>query len=88
MCQLSEIGASSPMPTAGVVALLQLNMVSKRMEYRGEILETARAIIDIPCGGQVWCDAKTFAGDPCLQHQLELVRCKCMSLVPFAHMHL
>lgn len=41
---------------------LQVNVVSKRVEYHGEVPELVKAIVDIPAGGQVWMDSATFAG--------------------------
>lgn len=42
--------------------MLQVNKVSKRTEYRGELFDMVRAIVEVPCGGQILLDGPSFAG--------------------------
>lgn len=42
--------------------LLQVNQTSKQTEYHGAVLRTVKALADVPHGGQILMDAKTFEG--------------------------
>ena len=39
---------------------MQVNQTSKRMEYSGSTMRMAKSMIDLPNGGQVLMDARTF----------------------------
>ena len=41
---------------------MQVNAVSKRIEYHGELLEMVQAVIDAPQGGQIMMEGKAFNG--------------------------
>lgn len=42
--------------------MMQMNDISKRNEFYGDVLSLVKAIIDVPNGGMVFMDAKTCSG--------------------------
>lgn len=47
---------------SGTAANIQQNAVSKRNEYQGEVLDLVHSLMDIPNGGMLLLDGKTFSG--------------------------
>ncbi|KAK9802596.1 hypothetical protein WJX73_010556 [Symbiochloris irregularis] len=47
---------------SGLADDVQANMVSRRIEYHGHVSKVAKALVDVPNGGQILMDGKTYAG--------------------------
>ena len=42
--------------------VLQQNLTSKAVEYKGKVAELVKGMLDIPHGGQIIMDGRTFQG--------------------------
>ena len=61
-CMHSSVSTTAPSARFCCFCLDQVNSVSKRREYHGELKQWVDALSDAPHGGQIIVDRATFAG--------------------------